>query len=88
MAPAIVVSESGGAGSTGEFPAKLTKQVLICSIIAAFGGLMFGYDVGISGPSKTLITKNLLQQIFNIACRLNNTYMYIIHIFFKFLQEE
>nr|XP_016458581.1 PREDICTED: sugar transport protein 8-like [Nicotiana tabacum] len=32
-----------------EFPAKLTGQVVICSIIAAFGGLMFGYDIGISG---------------------------------------
>lgn len=32
-----------------DFPAKLTGQVLICSIIAAFGGLMFGYDIGISG---------------------------------------
>ncbi|XP_060174293.1 sugar transport protein 6-like [Lycium barbarum] len=28
---------------------KLTAQVVICSIIAAFGGLMFGYDIGISG---------------------------------------
>lgn len=32
-----------------DVPAKLTKQVIICSIIAAFAGLMFGYDVGISG---------------------------------------
>lgn len=37
----------GGAGN--DFPAKLTSQVVICSIIAAFGGLMFGYDIGISG---------------------------------------
>nr|GMD10779.1 sugar transport protein 8-like [Ipomoea batatas] len=32
-----------------EVPAKLTGQVIICSIIAAFAGLMFGYDIGISG---------------------------------------
>lgn len=32
-----------------DFPAKLTKQVIVCSIIAACGGLMFGYDIGISG---------------------------------------
>ncbi|KAI3811544.1 hypothetical protein L1987_21268 [Smallanthus sonchifolius] len=38
---------SGGAAQ--DLPAKLTAQVLICSIIAAFGGLMFGYDIGISG---------------------------------------
>ncbi|KAK4407676.1 Sugar transport protein 8 [Sesamum angolense] len=38
------------APSTGRnFPAKLTKQVVLCSLIAAFGGLMFGYDIGISG---------------------------------------
>ncbi|XP_071699472.1 sugar transport protein 8-like [Rutidosis leptorrhynchoides] len=37
-------------GSAGEgIPAKLTGQVVVCSIIAAFGGLMFGYDIGISG---------------------------------------
>lgn len=29
--------------------AKLTKQVIVCSFIAAFAGLMFGYDIGISG---------------------------------------
>ncbi|EEF36715.1 sugar transport protein 6 [Ricinus communis] len=42
---AVVVNPEGGK----DFPAKLTFQVLICSIIAAFGGLMFGYDIGISG---------------------------------------
>lgn len=30
-------------------PAKNTFQVFMCSIIAAVGGLMFGYDIGISG---------------------------------------
>ncbi|PON70619.1 Sugar/inositol transporter [Parasponia andersonii] len=45
--PAVVMAESGGDAS--DFPAKLTKQVFICSLIAAFGGLMFGYDIGISG---------------------------------------
>ncbi|KAL2471014.1 Sugar transport protein 8 [Abeliophyllum distichum] len=44
--PAQIMSvEKGGQ----DFPAKLTKQVIVCSIIAAFGGLMFGYDIGISG---------------------------------------
>ncbi|KAK1434859.1 hypothetical protein QVD17_00613 [Tagetes erecta] len=32
-----------------DLPAKLTTQVAVCSIIAAFGGLMFGYDIGITG---------------------------------------
>ncbi|XVF19917.1 hypothetical protein REPUB_Repub11eG0152500 [Reevesia pubescens] len=42
----IVLADSG---SSQDFPAKLTGQVLICTTIAAFGGLMFGYDIGISG---------------------------------------
>lgn len=40
-----MVAESG----RRDIPAKLTGQVIICSIIAAFGGFMFGYDIGISG---------------------------------------
>nr|GLL43095.1 sugar transport protein 2-like [Ipomoea trifida] len=36
-------------GNEDDVPAKLTTQVIICSIIAAFAGLMFGYDIGISG---------------------------------------
>lgn len=50
--PAVVISESGGTANV-DFPAKLTKQVVICSIIAAFGGLMFGYDIGISGKNSS-----------------------------------
>ena len=37
--------EEGGAS----LPGKTTFQVVMCSIIAAVGGLMFGYDIGISG---------------------------------------
>ncbi|GAB2263243.1 hypothetical protein Droror1_Dr00004240 [Drosera rotundifolia] len=44
MAGGVVV-----AAQKGDFQAKLTAQVILCSIIAAFGGLMFGYDIGISG---------------------------------------
>ncbi|KAK6935754.1 Major facilitator, sugar transporter-like [Dillenia turbinata] len=45
--PAFRMAVAGPGGS--DFTGKLTSQVLICSIIAAFGGLMFGYDIGISG---------------------------------------
>ncbi|OAY61114.1 sugar transport protein 8 [Manihot esculenta] len=41
------VTSDGGAPP--DFPAKLTKQVVVCTIIAAVGGFMFGYDLGISG---------------------------------------
>lgn len=36
-------------GSGVEFEAKITPIVIISCIMAATGGLMFGYDVGISG---------------------------------------
>ncbi|XP_071687690.1 sugar transport protein 8-like [Rutidosis leptorrhynchoides] len=45
--PSPVMAVNGGAGQ--DVLAKLTGQVVVCSIIAAFGGLMFGYDIGISG---------------------------------------
>lgn len=34
-----------------EFEAKITPIVIISCIMAATGGLMFGYDVGVSGNS-------------------------------------
>lgn len=44
---------SGGfniAGPIGkELDARITPYVIITCIIAASGGLMFGYDIGISG---------------------------------------
>ncbi|KAJ4826205.1 hypothetical protein Tsubulata_005759 [Turnera subulata] len=43
----ISSAETGGGGRN--LPAKLTLQVVVCSVIAAVGGLMFGYDIGISG---------------------------------------
>jgi hypothetical protein len=40
---------SVSAPSGVEFEAKITPIVIISCIMAATGGLMFGYDVGISG---------------------------------------
>ncbi|CAM8918264.1 unnamed protein product [Rhodiola kirilowii] len=43
---------AGGFANTGggtEFEAKITPIVIISCIMAATGGLMFGYDVGVSG---------------------------------------
>nr|BAO45901.1 hexose transporter [Acacia mangium] len=45
MAGGVMVS--GGGGS--DFEAKITPIVIISCIMAATGGLMFGYDVGVSG---------------------------------------
>ncbi|XP_031504379.1 sugar transport protein MST4-like [Nymphaea colorata] len=44
--PAIVMDKPG---SGAQFEAKFTFYVFLCCIMAAFGGLMFGYDIGISG---------------------------------------
>ncbi|KAK1307022.1 Sugar transport protein 8 [Acorus calamus] len=46
--PAVVLSKPEN-GSSQQFEAKITIYVVICGIIAATGGLMFGYDIGISG---------------------------------------
>ncbi|CAA7395460.1 unnamed protein product [Spirodela intermedia] len=45
--PAVAMSSAAGAAV--EFEAKITFYVIICGIVAASGGLMFGYDIGISG---------------------------------------
>lgn len=45
--PAGGFSAPSGGGT--EFEAKITPIVIISCIMAATGGLMFGYDVGVSG---------------------------------------
>lgn len=37
------------ASSGTEFEAKITPVVIISCMMAATGGLMFGYDIGVSG---------------------------------------
>ena len=50
----------GSSGGT-EFEAKITPIVIISCIMAATGGLMFGYDVGVSG---TLESRLYIFQLF------------------------
>ncbi|KAF2556662.1 hypothetical protein F2Q68_00013011 [Brassica cretica] len=52
MAVGVMDIEEGGAS----LPGKTTFQVVMCSIIAAVGGLMFGYDIGISGGVTSMDT--------------------------------
>ncbi|KAL3724569.1 hypothetical protein ACJRO7_029701 [Eucalyptus globulus] len=40
---------SGSGGVARDYPGKVTAYVLITCIAAAMGGLIFGYDIGISG---------------------------------------
>lgn len=49
MAGGFAVSDGKAGAGRREFKGKITWYVWICGIIAATSGLMFGYDVGISG---------------------------------------
>lgn len=40
---------SHGENNGKEYPGNLTLYVTITCIVAAMGGLIFGYDIGISG---------------------------------------
>ncbi|KAJ4842198.1 Sugar transport protein 8 [Turnera subulata] len=40
---------TAGFETQDKFPSRITPYVVACWIFAAFGGLMFGYDIGISG---------------------------------------
>ncbi|XP_030542876.1 sugar transport protein 8-like [Rhodamnia argentea] len=44
--PAVITTHGG---PTPEHDGKITFYVILCVIISAFGGLLFGYDIGISG---------------------------------------
>lgn len=45
------VAPTGGS----QFEAKITPIVIISCIMAATGGLMFGYDVGVSGTHNFIL---------------------------------
>jgi hypothetical protein len=42
----------GGGGAAADYPGRATFFVIISCIMAASGGLIFGYDIGISGNPK------------------------------------
>lgn len=46
-----------GQGTGKEYPGSLTLYVTVTCMVAAMGGLIFGYDIGISGIRKIPITK-------------------------------
>lgn len=60
-----------GIGEKGkEYPGYLTRYVLQSCIIAAMGGLIFGYDIGISG-TKHIAPSLIFFFYFNLF-QLNN----------------
>ncbi|GLT83052.1 hypothetical protein SLE2022_013650 [Rubroshorea leprosula] len=52
--PAVGIVPTGGNGT--EYPGRLTPYVLVTCMVAAMGGLIFGYDIGISGGVTTMPT--------------------------------
>jgi len=46
MAGGAFIDESGHGG---DYEGRVTAFVMITCIVAAMGGLLFGYDIGISG---------------------------------------
>lgn len=63
---AVVISSNGNSKA---FDAKMTVYVFICVIIAAVGGLIFGYDIGISG---SILFSNIILCLFRITCGSRN----------------
>ncbi|XP_028086177.1 sugar transport protein 13-like [Camellia sinensis] len=57
---------SAGGGGT-QFEAKITPIVIISCIMAATGGLMFGYDVGVSGGVTSM--DDFLKKFFPVVYR-------------------
>ncbi|KAA8528273.1 hypothetical protein F0562_035628 [Nyssa sinensis] len=53
---------AGGVAVDGGFNGRITASVVITSIVAASGGLIFGYDIGISGGVTTM--RPFLQKFF------------------------
>lgn len=52
-----------GASKNGDnYPWRVTPYIVICWVLAACGGLMFGYDIGISG----MIHNTLLWNCYSI----------------------
>ena len=41
-------------GGAGNFEGKVTGFVIMTCLVAASGGLLFGYDIGISGRQGTI----------------------------------
>lgn len=60
------IATSAGAGGT-HFEAKITPIVIISCIMAATGGLMFGYDVGVSGGVTSM--DDFLEKFFPVVYR-------------------
>jgi hypothetical protein len=46
MAVGLAITSTEG----GQYNGKITRFVVLSCMVAATGGLIFGYDIGVSGP--------------------------------------
>ena len=69
-APATAAGAGQGQGEGKEYPGRLTLYVFLTCAVAATGGLIVGYDIGISGnrPSH----QNLLGCLAHLLGQLGN----------------
>lgn len=51
-------------GDGKEYPGKMTLFVFLTCLVAATGGLIFGYDIGISGKIIHIITSPFYRLFF------------------------
>ncbi|GMP53775.1 hypothetical protein CsSME_00019147 [Camellia sinensis var. sinensis] len=81
MAGALIIP--AGDDSPKDYPGKLTWYVVVTCIVAAMGGLIFGYDIGISGGVTSMgpflekffpsvYRKEELDQSTNQYCKFNS----------------
>lgn len=87
MAGGVAISPSNGK----EYPGKLTLHVFKTCIVAAMGGLIFGYDLGISGnillfpPPLSCILMFYLptldMAIFSLSSTFVETYIILLRCF-------
>jgi len=61
---------SNGRGYNG----KMTPIVILSCMVAATGGIIFGYDIGISGQSHTIQLHYLFLQLLNHTLLFVNTH--------------
>lgn len=69
------IASSGGSPA---FQGKMTVYVFICVVIAAFAGLIFGYDIGISGT--VLFSINIVCSFFFFTLLIDQDLFILFHI--------
>lgn len=59
---------AGGGGVVKDYPGKMTAYVIFTCFIGATGGLIFGYDLGVSGIEKKDFCLCLSNFFFVVVC--------------------